>query len=104
MTKTRMGLGVFGIALAAACIAWGIQAQEKLTGQGNFRLTVGPSGINCYQVTKGTTNFTAPCVRRDPTGTVTAFTSIAILTTTSTDGKDPCYIRHNNVTYEVPCD
>jgi hypothetical protein len=104
MTKTKIALGVAGIALALTWVAWGSQLQLKqpsgtLTNRGNFRLTIGPQGVKCFKSSKpGASDHKEECEVKAPTGTVVNATSIVILETTNT-----CWIVHNNIPYEIPC-
>jgi hypothetical protein len=104
MTRTRIGVAVVAIVLAVTWLVWVMRAQAQpagiTTGRGNFRLTVGPNGVKCYKGSgKGASNHNQDCEVKKPTGTFVSATAVVILETSNT-----CWIVHNNVTYEVPCD
>jgi hypothetical protein len=105
MTKTRLGIGALGVGvvLALALHMWGIQAQgqEGTTGRGHFRITVGPSGITCYQ--GNTTNLCAKPLTVLPKETIVAVRSFSIIQTETPQGGDPCYFEFNGAFYPIPC-
>lgn len=111
MTKTRIGL--FGIALALAAVAFlatGLMSEFRATrvqaapnGKGHFRLEFDAKGVpTCYKQASGTTCGTK--MSSLPTGeTINFVTSLSVIKTTDAKGNDPCYVEHNGSYIPVPC-
>jgi hypothetical protein len=104
MTKTRIGIGVLGSALALTWVAWGMQATAQPMGRGHFRLTLGAgsgttTAINCFDRQTMNPCKPAPMLPGLP---IVSVTSISIFQ--MNEAKGPvCFMEHNGSYFEVPC-
>ena len=106
MTKKTIALGVVGIVLALAWIGWEMQAQAQeplagTTGHGHFRLTVGPSGVTCFQNNSNT--YCQKSLTALPKETIVSVKTFAVIQTLDAQGGDPCYFEFNGTYTPIPC-